>query len=140
MVREADPESRRLNSPIKEIAKLLGSLPYADMKQLAKEIEHQRVTMKAKLGDNDSDLVMAEALLEVSKQPLIAADTTQEDSRVLAKIFSRKRQISVDRISTGWKVAIPTLGVSALGIDLRATLADLLDQAVVSRILLGDKK
>lgn len=129
-----------MNAPIAEISKQLRQLPYSDMKELARALAEKFEAIRHLDGSVPIDRIMAEALEEVGKIRIESADTTKEDSRMLATIFKRKRQISVDRVATGWKVAIPTLGISALGLDLRATIADLLDQAVVSRILLGDKK
>lgn len=136
MVREADAESQILSTPIQEVLRRIKALPYADMKQFADKLAE---SFEEQEGNNDS-IRMAEALSEVAQKQIDSAATTVEDGRLLTKVFSRKRQISVERISSGWKVGIPSTGAAALGHDLRKTISDLLDQVVVARVLQGDKK
>ena len=118
---------------ISALLRQIRSLPFEDMVMLAEYVRLELLKRK----DSDLDAyIVAHALLSISAAEPTVSDQTKNEEKVLKKIFSRKRTISITQRNGGWVCDISTLkAASVMGTELRATLGQLLDTAVTVHIL-----
>jgi hypothetical protein len=123
-------------STTKNLCDTLAQLPYADMKEIAKELS----TAYENQDDRSipATVRMAEALSIVSRLEIPVADVSLQEEKLLRRIFNRKRSMAISLEGKGWRVSIGTLGSHVLGTSLREAIRTCLDQLVVAEALNGD--
>lgn len=122
-----------MSAHLEYLTKQMRNLPFSDMVKLA---ENMRLEIEKRKGDDLDAYVVAHALLNACDGPQTLSDMTENEERVFARVFSRKRQITVQRDGSTWKLDFPTMrGAQCLGTELRATLGQLLDTVATIHIL-----
>lgn len=122
---------------IAQLNKQIRQLSYADMLLVAEELrallaEHAKQALDAHF--------VAQSLVTLAHKPISMSDATKAEEAILAKVFSRKRQVSITRRSAGWEINVPTLPASnVVGTELRPMFHLLLDQIITMHVLTAGK-
>lgn len=111
-----------MNTPIKNS---LARLPYQEMMHLAREI-----ASKVAVPEQE----MAEVLSSLE----IDSSIEERDALFLDMAFTRKKQITIQPMGDGFKVAMPSIeGAEVIGTNIRACISQLLDHIVVYNALMN---
>jgi hypothetical protein len=111
-----------------DFLKELKKLPYSDMMQVARVL-HERMDGVYSVNK------IADDLATVAQMPVADSSSTQVDTKIVRKLFGRKRSISLRMDGSGFKASIPTLQVSTSHTDLRTALTHLIDIAVTAEAM-----
>ncbi len=124
-----------MSSHLQALTKQIRNLPFVEMMEIAKNL----CTELEKRGEEDVDaLLVAQALIAAVSGPVKISDLTANEERLFRKMFSRKRALTV-AYDGCWKVNLSNVsGANAQGTELRATLAQMLDSAIMIHILTKD--
>src|SRR5262249_30263835 len=118
---------------LQDVSRAIRALPYADMVQLAAEVARNLRPNPHETADATD---VADALIMAATETQIEpSELTKQENRILAQIFSRKRQIVVEKQKAGWLLAVPTLNASVMGTDLRTLLPMLIDQITTLHVM-----
>lgn len=111
-----------MNTPIKNS---LARLPYQEMMHLSREIA-------ARLGGDEKDIADTLSSLEID------SSVEERDAFFLNMAFTRKKQITIQPVGDGFKVAMPSVeGAEVIGTNVRACISQLLDHIVVYNALMN---
>lgn len=115
------------------LTKHIRNLPFSDMVRLAEDL---RVEIQKRKQDDLDAYIVAHALINACSTESELSELTQNEERVFKSVFARKRQITVVRDGSHWKVELPSMtGTQVIGTELRATIGQMLDAAATVHIL-----
>lgn len=122
-----------MSAHLQHLTKAIRLLPFSDMVRLAEDL---RLEIEKRKDDDLDAYVVAHALINACATEIELSDITANEERVFKDIFSRKRQVTVQRDGSHWKVELPSMnGTQVVGTELRATIGQMLDSAATVHIL-----
>lgn len=112
------------------LIKQLRQLPYADMMELAEVVREQLVKRHADAGISViGQRSIADVLSAIQIGSVPQSEVTTAEQRILREIFTRKRQVTINKQGAGYAMEILTVpGSQVLGTDLRVIFPQMLDQ------------
>lgn len=115
-----------MNRPIKA---RLASLPYREMRELAKQIAD--TLLDHNTADDETNIAT-----------VLSGLAAQEDSEAVAKeqqllhaMFTRKKQLTIQPYENGFKVSCPAQGIDVYTDDIRDGISQVLDNLVVMKVM-----